>query len=119
MLFLLGLDSEFALFETVTCAVFDTFPCLRKSKLLVTSFMCLICFLLGLPCVTQCGQYVLDLMDTYGASLSVMIIAVAEMVAVMWVYGVSNFCEDIQSMLGFTPGWYFEVRLLIIGGPWP
>eukprot|EP00092_Neocalanus_flemingeri_P034545 GFUD01037568.1.p1 GENE.GFUD01037568.1~~GFUD01037568.1.p1 ORF type:complete len:663 (+),score=142.17 GFUD01037568.1:118-2106(+) len=108
MLFLLGLDSEFALFETVTCAVFDTFPCLRKYKFSVTSLMCLVCFLLGLPCVTQCGQYVLDLMDTYGASLSVMIIAVAEMVAIMWVYGVKNFCEDMKSMLGFTPGWYFK-----------
>ena len=29
MLFLLGLDSEFALFETVLCAVFDAFPRLR------------------------------------------------------------------------------------------
>ena len=112
MLFLLGLDSEFALFETVTCAIFDTFPGLRKQKMMVTSCMCLICFLLGLPCVTQCGQYVLDLMDTYGASLSVMIIAVAEMVMVMWVYGVQNFCDDLEYMLGFTPGWYFKVRML-------
>ena len=108
MLFLLGLDSEFALFETVTCALFDSFPALRKHKMMVTSLMCLACFLLGLPCVTQCGQYVLDLMDTYGASLSVMVIAVAEMVAIMWGYGVNNFCEDIKLMLGFTPGWYFK-----------
>ena len=54
----------------------------------------------------------LDLMDTYGASLSVMIIAVAEMVMVMWVYGVQNFCDDLEYMLGFTPGWYFKVRML-------
>jgi len=114
MLFLLGLDSEFALFETVTCAVFDSFPALRKYKMMVTSMMCLICFLLGLPCVTQCGQYVLDLMDTYGASLSVMIIAVAEMVAVMWGYGVNNFCRDIKHMLGFTPGWYFKICWVVI-----
>ena len=113
MLFLLGLDSEFALFETVTCALFDSFPALRKHKMMVTSLMCLACFLLGLPCVTQCGQYVLDLMDTYGASLSVMVIAVAEMVAIMWGYGVNNFCEDIKHMLGFTPGWYFKVGIKV------
>jgi len=114
MLFLLGLDSEFALFETVTCALFDSFPALRRHKMMVTSLMCLACFLLGLPCVTQCGQYVLDLMDTYGASLSVMVIAVAEMVAIMWGYGVNNFCEDIKYMLGFTPGWYFKVCWVVI-----
>ena len=109
MLFLLGLDSEFALFETVLVAIYDTFPSLRKQKVGVTSAMCFICFLLGLPCITQSGQYVLDLMDTYGASISVMVIAVAEMIAVMWGYGVNNFCKDLQSMLGFYPGLYFKV----------
>jgi len=114
MLFLLGLDSEFALFETVLVAIYDTFPSLRKQKVGVTSAMCFICFLLGLPCITQSGQYVLDLMDTYGASISVMVIAVAEMIAVMWGYGVNNFCKDLQSMLGFFPGLYFKVCWVII-----
>jgi len=114
MLFLLGLDSQFALFETVICAVLDTFPSLRRNKMAVTALMCMAGFLLGLPCVTECGQYVLDLMDTYGASLSVMIIAVAEIVVVMWVYGVSAFCKDLESMLGFNPGWYFKVCWVLV-----
>jgi len=114
MLFLLGLDSEFALFETVMVAIYDTFPSLRRQKVAVTSAMCFICFLLGLPCITQSGQYVLDLMDTYGASISVMIIAVAEMVAIMWGYGANNFCKDLQAMLGFYPGLYFKVCWVII-----
>merc|ERR1719184_243702 len=114
MLFLLGLDSEFALFETVLVAIYDTFPSLRKQKVGVTSAMCFLCFLLGLPCITQSGQYVLDLMDTYGASISVMVIAVAEMIAVMWGYGAHNFCKDLQSMLGFYPGLYFKVCWVII-----
>merc|ERR1719209_1744345 len=114
MLFLLGLDSEFALFETVLVAIYDTFPSLRKQKVGVTSAMCFLCFLLGLPCITQSGQYVLDLMDTYGASISVMVIAVAEMIAVMWGYGANNFCKDLQSMLGFYPGLYFKVCWVII-----
>ena len=113
MLFLLGLDSEFALFETASCAIFDAFPTLRKSKTLVTSLMCTMCFIIGLPCVTECGQYVLDLMDKYGASLSVLIIGIVEMVAVMWVYGVHEFCMDLKRMLGFSPGWYFKVCELL------
>jgi len=79
---------------------------------MVTSYD--ICFLLGLPCVTQLGQYMPDLMNTYGASLSVMIIAVVEMVAFMWGYGVNNFCRDIKHMLGFTPGWYFKICWVLI-----
>jgi len=114
MLFLLGLDSEFALFETVMVAIFDTFPRLRGQKIGVTSAMCFACFLLGLPCITQSGQYVLDLMDTYGASISVMVIAVAEMIAIMWGYGANNFCKDLQAMLGFYPGLYFKVCWVII-----
>jgi len=114
MLFLLGLDSEFALFETVMVAIYDTFPSLRRHKVGVTSAMCFICFMLGLPCITQSGQYVLDLMDTYGASISVMVIAVAEMIAVMWGYGANSFCKDLQSMLGFYPGLYFKVCWVII-----
>jgi len=114
MLFLLGLDSEFALFETVTVAIFDSFPALRKQKMAVTSAMCLVCFLLGLPCITQSGQYVLDIMDTYGASISVIVIAVVEMIAIMWGYGANNFCKDMQAMLGFYPGLYFKVCWVVI-----
>ena len=69
MLFLLGLDSQFALVETVTCSIFDSFPSLRKHKTSVTSLLCGLCFILGIPCLSECGQYVLDLMDTYGEEL--------------------------------------------------
>jgi len=108
MLFLLGLDSEFALFETVLCAVFDAFPRLRRQKVFVTAALVFVCFLLGLPCVTQGGQYVLDIMDTYGASISVLIIAIMEMTFIMWGYGVNNFCKDVHAMLDFTPSIYFK-----------
>eukprot|EP00088_Acartia_fossae_P002002 TRINITY_DN10790_c0_g1_i1.p1 TRINITY_DN10790_c0_g1~~TRINITY_DN10790_c0_g1_i1.p1 ORF type:complete len:615 (-),score=33.84 TRINITY_DN10790_c0_g1_i1:508-2088(-) len=108
MLFLLGLDSEFALFETVLVTIYDAFPHLRKSKTEVTTCLSILFFLLGLPCITQKGQYVLDLMDTYGASFSVMIIAIFEMMIIMWVYGVKRFCDDIRAMLGFYPSIYFK-----------
>ena len=115
MLFLLGLDSQFALMETVLCGILDTLPSLRSSKSLVTSLLCLASFLLGLPCITQGGQYVLHLMDTYGASISILVIAIMEMVAIMWGYGVNHFCMDIQAMLNFYPSLYFKVEIL---NPW-
>ncbi|CAC5374825.1 Sodium- and chloride-dependent neutral and basic amino acid transporter B(0+),Sodium-dependent proline transporter,Sodium- and chloride-dependent glycine transporter 2,Sodium- and chloride-dependent glycine transporter 1 [Mytilus coruscus] len=52
MLFTLGLDSEFALLETVLTCIQDEFPKLRKYK----SHMCIrlgvICFFMTLPCIT-------------------------------------------------------------------
>ena len=63
--------------------------------------MCNACFMMGLPCLSECCQYVLDLMDTYGAGMSVIIIAMCELIAIMWVYGVRNNCRDMNAMLGF------------------
>jgi len=114
MLFLLGLDSEFALFETVVSSLYDVFPSLLAHKGTVTSVLCLFSFLLGIPCVTQGGQYVLNLMDTYGASLSVLAIAVAEVTAIMWGYGANNYGKDLQAMLGFYPGLYFRVCWVVV-----
>jgi len=114
MLFLLGLDSEFALFETALVSIYDAFPRLRNKKILVTILTSLSCFLLGLPCVFSKGQFVLDLMDTYGASISVMVIAIFEMIAIMWIYGVNSFCEDLKIMLGFSPNIYFKVCWVVI-----
>ena len=80
---------------------------------------CLACFLLGLPCVSYNGQYVfsffflfvfflclvqtshlsdlqryvLNLMDTYGAGFAVIWIALWEVIALMWIYGVCNFSK--------------------------
>lgn len=81
----------------------------RNNKTMITSLLCAVCFLLGLPCLSECGQYVLDLMDTYGAGMSVIIIAMFELIAIMWGYGVRNFCLDLKAMLGFSPSWYFKV----------
>ena len=103
MLFFLGLDSEFALLETGLTALYDGMPVLRKHKVKMTALGCISCFLLGLPCVSSNGQYVLDLMDTYGAGFAVLWIALWEVVALMWIYGFKNFSKDIELMIGSQP----------------
>ena len=103
MLFFLGLDSEFALLETSLTALYDGFPALRKHKVKMTALGCISCFLLGLPCVSSNGQYVLDLMDTYGAGFAVLWIALWEVVAIMWIYGYKNFSKDTALMIGSEP----------------
>ncbi|XP_022235624.1 sodium- and chloride-dependent glycine transporter 2-like [Limulus polyphemus] len=114
MLYLLGLDSEFALLEVFLTAIYDEFPKLRNKKVLLTFVCCSACFLLGLPCVTQGGQYVLNLMDTYGGGFAVSFIAICELLALMWGYGLRRFCYDLQFMLHIRPNIFWKACWLVI-----
>merc|ERR1719312_1338893 len=100
MLFLLGLDSEFALLETVLTACYDAMPRAKKYQPLLVFLICLSCFLISLPCVSSSGTFVFQIMDDYGGGMSVMWIAILETIFLMWVYGVKNFAADIDFMLG-------------------
>lgn len=99
MLFLLGLDSEFALLETVLTAIYDGFPSSRRYKPLFTFIICLSCFLISLPCMSYSGAYIFQIMDDYGGGMSVMWIAIFEVIFIMWFYGANNFAKDINFML--------------------
>ncbi|GIY38113.1 sodium- and chloride-dependent glycine transporter 2 [Caerostris darwini] len=109
MLFLLALDSEFSYMENVFTCIFDEYPHLKKKKVYITFFCCLGFFLLGLPCVLQGGQYILNLMDTYGGGVASMFIATIEISALMWGYGADKFVSDLDFMLGFRPGLYWRL----------
>ena len=56
-------------------------------------------FCFSLPCVSWSGQYVFDVMDTYGGGLGVLWVAIFETVVIMWIYGVGKFAEDLCFML--------------------
>jgi len=99
MLFLLGLDSEFALLETVLTALYDGIPSTRKAKPIFTFLLCTSCFLISLPCMSYSGAYVFQIMDDYGGGMSVMWIAIFEVMFIMWFYGATNFAKDINFML--------------------
>ncbi|GFO43793.1 transporter [Plakobranchus ocellatus] len=100
MLFTLGLDSEFAFMETVLTGLQDEFPKLRPYKSCTCIGLCMTCFVVSLPFVCPGGDYVVTIMDFYGADFSVIILAWLEVVGVMWVYGVFNYLKDIEYMLG-------------------
>jgi solute carrier family 6 (neurotransmitter transporter, glycine) member 5/9 len=52
---------------------------------------------------------VIDLMDTFGGGTGVFLVAIFEMLGIMWVYGVRNVARDFQFMLGFQPSWYWKI----------
>lgn len=109
------------MFETCLSAFMDEFPrVLRKRRVLVSAVACLIEFLLGLPLVTEGGIYVLQIIDWYCASFSLMLISLTECVAIAWVYGVDRFYKDIELMIGYQPtimwkfAWKFVTPIAIL-----
>jgi len=64
------------------------------------------------------GAYVFQIMDDYGGGMSVMWIAIFEVIFIMWFYGATNFAKDINFMLNIkTNGcwskfWYWIMIFL-------
>ncbi|XP_064169085.1 sodium- and chloride-dependent glycine transporter 2-like isoform X1 [Anguilla rostrata] len=110
MLLTLGLDTMFATIETIVTSVSDEFPkYLRKHKPIFTLVCCLCFFILGFPMITESGMYMLQLVDTFAASYSLVIIAIFELVGVSYIYGLQRFCEDIEMMIGFQPNRFWRI----------
>merc|ERR1719312_1843829 len=63
MLFTLGLDSQFAIVETILTGILDYCPNLRPRKTLVVAGVCFFGFFVGLPFCCPGGSYLLDLVD--------------------------------------------------------
>ncbi|TKS69499.1 Sodium- and chloride-dependent glycine transporter 2 [Collichthys lucidus] len=110
MLLTLGLDTMFATIETIVTSVSDEFPkYLRKHKPLFTLVCCISFFILGFPMITESGMFMLQLVDTFAASYSLVIIAIFELVGISYLYGLQRFCEDIEMMIGFQPNRFWRI----------
>jgi len=63
----------------------------------------------------------LTLVDSFGGNFTIYVLATLEVVGVAWVYGLSNFCKDIEFMLGIKIGifwkftWGFFVPVVLTG----
>lgn len=109
MFYLLGLDSQFAMFETIVSSISDEIPYLRKHRLKFTTCLAIIFFLCGLSCLTRGGQFVFQILDNYGGGVPYMFLAVFEVVGIMWIYGCNNFTFDVNYMLKRKMGFYWKL----------
>ncbi|XP_055955383.1 sodium- and chloride-dependent glycine transporter 1 [Patella vulgata] len=121
MLLLLGLDSQFGMFESLVSGIVDAFPKqLSKHRMWVTAGLTALCYLVGLPIATNGGIYVFQLMDWFVAAFCVLVISFLECLIIGWIYGVERFCKDIELMTGRKPGiiikicWCFITPFLMI-----
>ena len=98
MLITLGLDSQFTMTETLTTAVLDQYPYLRKKKHYVVIGACTMGFFLGLPMCANGGVFMFTLIDSFSSSWSLLLLAITEVLLIIWVYGYTNFFENIREM---------------------
>ncbi|CAB3236525.1 unnamed protein product [Arctia plantaginis] len=109
MLITLGLDSTFGGLEAVTTALCDEYPrVLGRHREIFVAVLLLFIYICALPTTTYGGVYLVDLLNVYGPGLAILFVVFAEAAGVCWVYGVDRFSEDVRTMLGHTPGWFWR-----------
>jgi len=105
MLFTLGIGSASSLAGGLITIVCDQWPNLKKWQ--VTVVTSILGFAIGLIYVTPGGEFMLTLVDEFGAKFVIYVMAMVEVAAISWVYGINNLGKDIKFMLGFTISWYW------------
>lgn len=67
----------------------------------------------SIPCVSLSGQFIFDLMDTYGGGLGVLWVAIFETFVLMWIYGANRFADDLRFMLNRHTSYVWRVCWLV------
>ncbi|VDN13647.1 unnamed protein product [Dibothriocephalus latus] len=100
-MFLPFLRSQFCTLETLTSGLMDQFPnVFGKHKVLFTLGTCVVLFLLGLILVTRAGSYYFQVLDWYATPISLILIALVEIISLSYVYGARRLFANAESMLG-------------------
>lgn len=109
--------------ETSITSVWDELPSkykIKRTYLLIAT--CILMFFFEFPFVTQVrsrrggrrtnergdmglqgGMFLFQLVDTYAATYTVIVVCIFEVVTVAWVYGAERFLDDIAFMIGYKP----------------
>ncbi|XP_011189045.2 sodium-dependent nutrient amino acid transporter 1 isoform X1 [Zeugodacus cucurbitae] len=106
MLFILGIGSNIAMTSCTVTAIRDNFPHIKQWHCALG--ISIISFFIGLAYVTPGGQFILTLVDFYGASMIALILGILELYVLGWVYGVDRLCKDIEFMIGHRVGNYWR-----------
>lgn len=87
MLLALGLGSQIGLLEGMLCVIFDIDLFKRIKKQYITAVVCIVCFFVGLIFCTGAGEYWLKLFDSFAGTIGLVVVALMEMIAVVFIYG--------------------------------
>ncbi|PAA76169.1 hypothetical protein BOX15_Mlig013331g1, partial [Macrostomum lignano] len=101
MLLTLGFGTMIANVNTLVTSVCDNWYAqlgTGRRPLIVLCAICLLAFVCGLPCTTQGGMFVLQLLDNYSCTYSVLVVGFFELVVITWIYGADHFLDNIEEM---------------------
>nr|AKN21443.1 slc6a-23 [Schmidtea mediterranea] len=113
----LGMDSQFAMFETVVTALIDHYPFLQASRFLKAVTVWILCFLLfisGLLLVSPGGEFWFDILDKRVSSFGLPLIALSETICVGLIYGFKQFRYDFKMMAGFSLSLYWFIMMAFV-----
>lgn len=63
--------------------------------------MCLFCFVVGLIFCTGAGEYWLKMFDSFAGTIGLVVIALMEMIAVIYIYGHEKYASQIVLSFAF------------------
>lgn len=118
MMYVLGAGSAVALCGAVFSILCDHFPNVKHWQLVAV--VSIVGFAVSIVYVTPGGQWFTTLVDYYGGTFVAIIVGVLEMTSIFWIYGLSNFLNDVEFMLGSRPSiywrfcWFFITPILMI-----
>ncbi|XP_059205539.1 sodium-dependent neutral amino acid transporter B(0)AT1-like [Centropristis striata] len=110
MLSCLGISSVFGYIEGVIVPLKDlnVFPKKWPQEAL-TGVTCAVGFILSIMFALQSGFYWVTLFDNFAGTIPPLVNGLIEMIAVVYIYGIDRFNEDLEFMVGHKPGIYWQV----------
>ncbi|KAH8345443.1 hypothetical protein KR084_000740 [Drosophila pseudotakahashii] len=112
MLFVLGIGSNVGMASCLSTVIKDQFGHLKNWTIVVG--IAIVGYLLGLLYLTPGGQFVLNLLDFFGATFVALVLAIFELVAIAWIYGVKRLCRDVEFMIGLKTSLYYRICWAVI-----
>ncbi|XP_035765579.1 sodium-dependent neutral amino acid transporter B(0)AT1-like [Neolamprologus brichardi] len=110
MLLCLGLSTLFGNTEGVIVPLKDLnlFPKKWPHEIL-TGATCFVSFIICLLFAQPSGIYWVTLFDNFAGSVPLLTIGLFEMIAVVYIYGIDRFNEDIKFMVGRKPSIFWQI----------
>ncbi|XP_072226301.1 sodium-dependent neutral amino acid transporter B(0)AT1-like [Leuresthes tenuis] len=110
MLLCLGLSTLFGNIEGVVVPLKDLKILPEKwPQEAVTGITCIVSFIICLLFAQNSGLYWVTLFDNFAGSVPLLTIGLFELIAVVYIYGIDRFNEDIKFMIGHKPSIFWQV----------